>query len=415
MQAIVARAEGNPFFLEELARAVGEHDATQVRPSPVPETVQAVLAARIDRLPAGTKHLLQVAAVIGKDVTLPCSMPWPASAAATGAWPQRLQAPSSLMRRACSRTGVHFPAHPRPGGGLSVLARRTAAAAPSADHDGWLSAFLRPWRRTPSCWHITTPRRAYGAGHCLLAAGRAAGPPALSQPGSPQHLTKGLELLATLPDTPARAQQELDLQMALGPALMATKGYAAPEVEQTYARARELCAQVGETPQLFPALRGLCRSIMPGGVADGVGAGEQLMRLAQRAAALTLRLEAHKRSGALCSILGEYAAARTHLEQGIALTDPAAQRTRRSAMAWRRRCSALPYGHHAVVPGLSGAGPAAESGGLALAQALAHPQSLAVAQHFAATCITAAVRRRRSRRRPTPSWPWRPRRGFRSG
>ncbi len=72
-----------------------------------------------------------------------------------------------------------------------------------------------------------------------------------------QHLTKGRALLAMLPETPARAQQELNLLIALGPALMATKGYATPEVEQTYARARALCQQVGEIPQLFPTLWGL--------------------------------------------------------------------------------------------------------------------------------------------------------------
>ena len=71
------------------------------------------------------------------------------------------------------------------------------------------------------------------------------------------YLTKGLELLKTLPDTPERAQQELTLQIALGVSLMATKGYAAPEVEKAYTRARELCRQVGETPQLFPVLWGL--------------------------------------------------------------------------------------------------------------------------------------------------------------
>ena len=62
------------------------------------------------------------------------------------------------------------------------------------------------------------------------------------------HLTKGLERLATLPETTERAQQELELRMALGPALMATKGLAAAEVEQTYTRARVLCQQIGETP-----------------------------------------------------------------------------------------------------------------------------------------------------------------------
>src|SRR6266700_5936517 len=64
-------------------------------------------------------------------------------------------------------------------------------------------------------------------------------------------LTKGLEVLATLPETPARAQQELALQIAVGPALIATKGQASPEVERTYTRAHEVCQQVGDAAQLF--------------------------------------------------------------------------------------------------------------------------------------------------------------------
>jgi len=59
------------------------------------------------------------------------------------------------------------------------------------------------------------------------------------------HLHKGLELLGTLPDTPERARQELALQIALGIPQQAARGYASPEVEQTYARALELCRQVG--------------------------------------------------------------------------------------------------------------------------------------------------------------------------
>src|SRR5262249_9772519 len=71
------------------------------------------------------------------------------------------------------------------------------------------------------------------------------------------HLTKGLELLQTLPDTPERLQQELTLQITLGPPLQYTKGWGAPEVEQTYERALALCRQVGETSQLFSVLAGL--------------------------------------------------------------------------------------------------------------------------------------------------------------
>ena len=55
------------------------------------------------------------------------------------------------------------------------------------------------------------------------------------------HLTKGLALLQTLPETPERTQREVDMHIALGASLIATKGYAAPEVEQTYTRARQLC------------------------------------------------------------------------------------------------------------------------------------------------------------------------------
>jgi predicted ATPase len=72
-----------------------------------------------------------------------------------------------------------------------------------------------------------------------------------------RHLTQGLTLLGTLPETLTRVQHELDLQMALGPVLMARQGFASAEVEQVYARARELCQWLGETPRLFPVLWGV--------------------------------------------------------------------------------------------------------------------------------------------------------------
>ena len=107
------------------------------------------------------------------------------------------------------------------------------------------------WRITTVA--VATPQKAVEYLHLAgqQAVQRSANAEAIS------HLTTALELLKTLPDTPERAQQELTLQIALGPALMATKGYAAPEVEKAYTRARELCQQVGETPQLFPVLWGL--------------------------------------------------------------------------------------------------------------------------------------------------------------
>jgi predicted ATPase len=73
------------------------------------------------------------------------------------------------------------------------------------------------------------------------------------------HLTAGLSLLPLLPATPARTQQELVLQLALGPVLAATKGNAAAEVGQVYTRARTLCQEIGDTPHHFPVLVGLWR------------------------------------------------------------------------------------------------------------------------------------------------------------
>ena len=201
-----------------------------------------------------------------------------------------------------------------------------------------------------------------------------------------QHFTQSLDLLATLPATPVRAQQEIDLQIALGPALMVTRGWAAPEVEQTYARARALCTQLGETPQLFPTLWGLWRFYQSrGAFPTARDLGEQLMRLAARADDPTRRLEAHGALGQTLFQLGEYAAAWRHLEQGIGLIDSMTQR----ALVLR----------HGDAPGVACLSFAAltlwclgypvqavqrSQEALALALALEHPFSLAAARHYAA-------------------------------
>ena len=71
------------------------------------------------------------------------------------------------------------------------------------------------------------------------------------------------------------------MQTALGPALLATKGWRAPEVAQAYTRARELCQQVGDTPQLFPVLLGLWTfSVVRPEFQTARELGEQLLRLA---------------------------------------------------------------------------------------------------------------------------------------
>ena len=106
-EAILAKAQGNPFFLEELAQTVVEQGAAGGQTLPLPLTVQGVLAARLDRLPQEARHLVQYAAVIGTHVPVPLLQ---AIAALPEAALQRalahLQAASSFPRRALCPSGA---------------------------------------------------------------------------------------------------------------------------------------------------------------------------------------------------------------------------------------------------------------------------------------------------------------------
>src|SRR5262249_20262769 len=133
----------------------------------------------------------------------------------------------------------------------------------------------------------------------------------------------GLEVLKSLPDTTERAQHELLLQTTLGPALIVSKSFGAPEVEQAYRRARTLGQQLGDNPQLFPVLRGLWRFyISRAELRTARELGEQLLHLAKGALTPGLFLEAQRVLGETLFWLGELAAARQSLEQGASLYDP---------------------------------------------------------------------------------------------
>jgi predicted ATPase len=125
------------------------------------------------------------------------------------------------------------------------------------------------------------------------------------------HCTRGPALLQDLPHSPVRNQQALRLHITLAVPLMASKGYAAPEVAQAYMRARGLCRQVAEgsevpLPLLFPALHGLYRFyIVRANFQTARELGEQLLTLAQRLHDPALLLEAHMALGINLFWLGE--------------------------------------------------------------------------------------------------------------
>jgi predicted ATPase len=137
------------------------------------------------------------------------------------------------------------------------------------------------------------------------------------------HFGKGRELLAMLPSTPERVRQEIALCVTLGGPLLATKGYAAPEVEEVYTRARKLCEQIGETPEVFPALLGLLAFyVVRAELRIALALGEQALKIAERAQDRSLLLAAHSAIGVPLFWSGELAKARMHWEEGISLYEP---------------------------------------------------------------------------------------------
>jgi predicted ATPase len=135
------------------------------------------------------------------------------------------------------------------------------------------------------------------------------------------HLTRGLEVLKALPDTHDRARLELDIQSMLGPALIAIKGNAAPEVHRAYTRARMLCLQVGDTPQLFPILFGLARyHLVRRELQTTWDLATQCLALAQQENDPELLLRAHWALGATCFYQGAFVTARAHLEHAAVFT-----------------------------------------------------------------------------------------------
>jgi len=207
------------------------------------------------------------------------------------------------------------------------------------------------------------------------------------------HLTTGIELLKTLPETPARIQQALTLYIALGAALLMTKGHAAPEVEYAYTQARALCQQVGETPQLAQVLFGLWRFyVAQPQLHTAREIGETLLRLAQPAHDPSLSVIAHYALGTTWFWLGAFPAARQHLEEGIARYTP----DQRHAMVFRigqdPRVACRAYAAMILwLLGYPARALARLHEALTLAHELSHPFSLAWARCWAA--IVSQLRR----------------------
>ena len=331
-QAILAKAQGNPFFLEEIAQTLVEQGslgrASGEALPPVmqlPPTLQGVLAARIDHLAVESKVLLQVAAVIGK-------------ACARDLLQRVADLPDTTFLQQLSHLQraeflYEQPASPAPVYTFKyVLIQEVAyASLPQARkqtvHERTAQAIeaLVGERLAERYGELAHHYSRSGNTDKAVAYLHPVGQQAADQSAYREaitHLTRGLALLPNLPDPLERSRHELDVQITLGQVFTATKGQASPEMEHAFTRAHALCEQVGETAQLVAVLRGLLvMYVARGPLSKALELAEQILSLAQGGQDAVHLARAHDGLEHILFFLGEFASARAHLDQGRVIAD----------------------------------------------------------------------------------------------
>jgi predicted ATPase len=339
LRQLVEKADGVPLYLEELTKLVveqglilaGNGRLDPARPPPVlaiPATLADSLTARLDRL-ADAKSVAQLGAVIGRQFSYELL----AAVAKTTA---------SVDYRALDRNlaqlvdaGLLFVEEDRRGksytfkhaliqdAAYASLLRTTRLQYHRHIAQALTEHFPAMVEAAPELLarHYTEAGMIAESVPCWLRAGERA----LHGSANPEaiaHLTTGLDLLAGLPAGLERAGVELQFRLALGPAYMAIKGYAAPEVEACYQRARELCRELGDTPQLVPVLHGLWSYyIVRAQHTSALALGEQVLQLGAATNDDGLLLQGNLEVGWSHYFLGELEQAREHLERVLELYD----------------------------------------------------------------------------------------------
>jgi class 3 adenylate cyclase/predicted ATPase len=332
---IIDKTQGNPFFMEEIVRALVEqgvlmrNGATRLtKPLTeihVPPTVHGILASRIDALPASQKDVLQTLAVIGKD--FPLNLVRHITARPDDRLEpilKGLQASEFIYERPALGGAEYTFKHAltQEVAYNSVLLERRrllhertgeAIEALFKDRiDDHLAELAHHYSRTAN----TRKAVEYLSRAGSQAAARSAYPEAVTR------LSSALELLKHLPDDAERARQELSVQSVLGFSLGAVKGWAAAELEPVYARARELCAQVRDPALAFSALFG--QWIMRWWkleLQDALELAGELLATAENVKDPAMLLSGHWARGIALSHLGELVSANEHQEKALAAFD----------------------------------------------------------------------------------------------
>ncbi len=329
LEQIVARTDGIPLFVEELIKAVLESGASGAAPDGIPATLQDSLMARLDRL--GTaKAVAQLGAMLGRQFSY-----------------ELLRAVSSLDEATLTNELARlvdaelFYQRGLPPHATYVFKH---AMVQEAAYESLLKSTRSQYHRRVGFVlaerfpEIAESEPELVARH-FSAAGlaaeaveywRRAGQKAIQRSANLEasyHLERALEALGGLAEGPERDQIEIELLTARGPALLAVRGYSAPEVRHTYERAHDLCRRAENAPQLFTALWGLWLfNSSRARLATAREVGDQAMGLAESQGDAGLVMQAHHMLGPTFLQLGELNAARAHLEAAIARYDPVTHR-----------------------------------------------------------------------------------------
>ena len=390
---LIARTEGNPLFLEESVRTLVEVGALAgsggayrlIRPLDtisMPPTVQAILAARIDRLGAEDKRLLQAAAVVGKDV--PFAMLMAVADLEENELRQgleRLQATEFLYEvrlfPELEYTFKHALTHEVAYGSLLGDRRR-------ALHAALVGAIERLYadRLDEHVEELAHHARRAGLRDEAIQYLHRAGERAAARSAHREAIAffeQALAVLGELGETSDVLGVTIDVLIARANALVVIKGAGAPEVETPIQRAHELAARLGDPARIFAALWGLWFvKYQVGRYRESLELAEQLLVVAEAQGDSTLLLQAHHALWATLGSTGEALLAVRHCERGLALYDPV-----------RHASQAFAYGGHD--PGACGGNhlararwslgyperaAAAIRDALALSEKLAHPLTL---------------------------------------
>jgi DNA-binding SARP family transcriptional activator/predicted ATPase len=387
-------SEGNPFAVVEAVRALPEGFVADPSATlAVPKRVREVILRHLEALSERGRDLTIVAAVIGREFDFPLLC--------RSAGLEENEAAESLeelvRRRVLQSVGERFDfTHDRireVAYGRLLRERQRALHARIANSMETLYADRLAEQVERLAHHAARGELGEKAVGYLRQAGAKAFANS-AHTDALAYFTQALDLLGKLAPGPARDHEELSLRLALGPVLQATRGYATPEVEQNYARARQLADEVGAPIQRFQALWGIWLvASHRASAGTALELGRELLALAESLGDPALLLEGHHALWPVLVWLGSADAARRHLDQGMALYDKT-----------RHRSHAFVYGGHdpgvccrkvaswtSWILGYPKRGLEESVASLKLARELDHPTSIIVALVWA--CVFRDLRR----------------------